>query len=147
MNDLVKKALIIISVCFNIIFLLFIIFSLTRKSATISFLNLESDSDKYTTGVCIVSVPTQGADLVLGTPEFSLNVGEEAALQFSLFLERHQMNLALEQLYDHEIVSIDRSGYGLIITAIKPGETILQTMTGNGIRDIAIVSVTPASFE
>lgn len=147
MNQFVKKVFVIISVCFNVLFLLFTIFALTRKTATVAFYNMETKIAAYTTGACVVSIPSRGADLVLGTPEFSLQQGDEAALQFSLFLDRRQMNLALEPLYDHAVVSVEHTGYGLLIKARSQGETVLQTMTGNGIRDIAIIKVIPASIE
>jgi hypothetical protein len=142
MNPFVKKALIVISVCFNVIFILFMLFAFTRKTAALAFYNLEAGDELYSTASCIVSVPAQNTDLVFGPPSFSLKPGDAAALQFSLFFERRQMNLALEPLYDREVVSVDRTGYGIIIKALSPGETTLQTITGSGIKNIAVITVT-----
>ena len=143
MNPFIKKALIVISVSFNVMFLLFMLFAFNKKMSTFSFYDLDSESEPYTTASCIVSVPAQNADLVFGAPAFSLKPGETAAVQFSLFFQRRQMNFALEPLYDPEVVSLERTGYGILVKALSPGETVLQTMTGEGIKDIAVITVTP----
>lgn len=143
MNSFFKKALIIVSVSFNVIFITFMIFAFTRKMSSLSFFSLETEDTHYTTGACIVSVPANNTDLTFGPPNFSLKPGETAALQFSLVFRRQQMNLSLEPLYDQDIIAIERTGFGIIIIALNPGETTLQTMTGDGIKNIAIVTVTP----
>jgi len=141
MNTLLKRTLFIISVSFNIIFILFILFAVTRKMSSVSFFDPSDDMVRYTTGACLVGVPSSNADLTLGTPEFSLNPGEEASIQFSIYVDKRQLNIAMEPLYEHEIISVEQTGFGLIIKALKPGETILQTLTGKGINNIAKIIV------
>ena len=144
MNPFVTRALVIVSVSFNVIVILFVLFAVTRKTASLSFYNPDGDGARYTTGACFVGVPADEADLVLGTPEFSLRPGETAAIQYSLFLDRRQMNVALEPLYDHDIIVTEQTGYGLLIRARAPGETLLQTVTGKGINNIAKITVVPS---
>jgi hypothetical protein len=139
MNSFIKRALIIISVFLNLVLVSFIVFAVTRKTSSMSFKNL----DNGMTAACFVSVPSSNAGLTLGTPQFSLKPGEEASFQFSLFIDRRQVNLALDPLYDHDIISAELTGFGLAIKALKPGETVLQTLTGKGINNIAVITVAP----
>jgi hypothetical protein len=141
MNPFVKKSLIAVSVSFNVIFSLFIFFAVTRKTSSLAFYSPGSGEGQYASASCIVSVPSLNADLLLGAPEFSLMPGETAFLQFSLFFRRRQIDLALEPLYDRAVVSVERTGYGIAINALSPGETVLQTITGEGIKNIAVVKV------
>jgi hypothetical protein len=81
--------------------------------------------------------------MAFGPVELTLKSGSGAALQFSLYLDKQQLNLALQPLYDHAVVSIEPSGFGLIIKALNPGETVLQTLTEQGFQDIAYITVIP----
>jgi len=143
MKTLVKRTLIGISIAFNLLFLLLLFFSLSRRTASLSFFNLDDGSARYTTGAFIISVPEKGADLVFGPAEFTLKPGEEAALQFSVFTQGRQLSIATEPLYDHAVVSVEQTGYGFIVRALQPGEAVVQFFTGSGIRDIALVTVVP----
>jgi len=143
MNAVFKRTLVIVSFAFNAVFLAFLVFSLTRNAASVSFLDMETDARPYTAGICLVSVPSQSADIVFGPVAFALKTGTEAALQFSVFVGKRQLNLALSPLYDREVVSVERSGYGVVITALKPGETALQSFTEKGVVDIARITVLP----
>ena len=137
---MLKKIVFIISIMFNFIVLVLFALTLTRKTASVSFLNLDG-AKRYTTAACMVSTPSDNANIVFGPAGFSLKTGEEAALQFSLIIDKRQMNLALTALYDHSVISAEPSGYGLVIRALKPGETTMQLFTGDGIRDIAQIIV------
>jgi hypothetical protein len=140
MHHHVRKILIVFSITLNAFVVLLLVFSITRKTAFFSFFNPETDASPYLHGAFIVSVPAQGADLVFGPAEFSLKIGDEAALQFSLFRGR-QSNLAMEPLYDRSIISIERSGFGLIIRGISSGEALLQLFSPDGFNDIARITV------
>ena len=137
---MIKKILIISSFSLNFIFLLISVFVLTRQLSSIAFLDLNSTEMQYTTGANIVSVP-EGSEFNFGPPEISIRIGQEAALQFSIFANGRQLNMGLEALYDRSVISVEPSGYGLIITGLGPGETIVQILTIEGFRDIAIIRV------
>jgi hypothetical protein len=135
------KALLIASAAFNA-FLLFLVMSLVAFNAShFAFLNFDSPSLRYLQSAFIVAVPSDGADLLFGPAEFSLKVGSEAALQFSLLSKGRQSNLAIDPLYDHKIVSVSQSGYGLIVRGLAAGEAVLQLFSPGGFRDIARVVV------
>lgn len=140
---MLKKLPMVISVVFNVLFVAFIVFSLSRNTASVSFLDLDTDTARYTTGVCAVSVPSGGDGLVFGPVAFSLRPGEQAALQFSLSVDGRPLNLVLEPLYDHDVVTLTQTGYGLLIHAQKPGTTVLQTAGEDGFNDIATITVIP----
>jgi hypothetical protein len=135
------KILFVVSIVFNAFLLLFFIFALTRNVAAVSFLNIETGSTRYLHSAFIVSVPQENADIIFGPLEFSLKKGSEASLQFAFLLDGRQLNTALEPLYDHSIVSIEPSPYGIIIRGISSGETVLQLFAYSGFRDIARIIV------
>jgi hypothetical protein len=137
----IQRILIGISLFVNVLFIVFIAFSLSRDAASVSFLDLDTDTARYTSGVCVVSVPAGGDGLVFGPVSFSLKPGQKAALQFSMYLENRSLNLAIEPLYDHGIISIEPTGYGLLIHALNPGTTVLQTAGEDGFNDIATITV------
>ena len=137
-----KKFLILISILFNCIILLLLFFSLSRKSISLYLPDLNSASQPYTSAACVVSVPRENATVVFGPVEFSLRVGSEASLQFSVIEGKKQVNLAVETLYDRSIIYAERSGYGLTIRGLKPGETVMQLFTVEGVRNVAVIKVT-----
>lgn len=140
-NSPLKKALITASVIFNALFLLLLVFTLTRKTSALAFYRMDQDDGPYVTAAFVVSVPSGNANVVFGPAEFSIQAGTEAALQISLHKEG-QLNLTLDPLYDHSVISVEQSGYGLIIKGIAPGKTVLQTFGGQGIKNIAEITVT-----
>ena len=134
-----KKAVFIVSVIFNVLFLLVVIFIFALTSQVASFSFLKHDSGTHC--AFIVSVPSAGADLSFGPAEFALGVGSQASLQFAVIRDSKQSNLAMEPLYDHAIVSVEQTGFGLLITGLSPGEAVLQLFSPNGFRTIARVFV------
>lgn len=139
---MLKKILVVISVLFNVLFIVFIGFSAANRIASVPFLDLDTAAARYTSGVCVVSVPSGNEDIVFTPVEFSLKPGEDAALQYSLYLDGRSMNLALDPIYDHDVVSVTRTGYGILIRALTPGTTVLQTSGEDGFNDLAVITVT-----
>jgi len=136
-----NKALITLSVIINTLFLLLILFALNMKTAALAYYRMGSKEDPYVTAAFVISVPSGTADVVFNQADFSLPVGSEASLQFSIRKDG-QLNMALDPLYDHDVISAERSGYGLIIKALAPGKTILQTFGQAGFKNIAEITVT-----
>jgi hypothetical protein len=135
-----KKTLVAVSFILNGVFILLLLSLLIlKRPAAVSF--FDPGEAGYSTGACIVSVPAEGADLVFGPPEFSLRAGGRAYVQFSVLSGGRQLNLAFEAICDRSVVSAEASGYGLIVTALRPGETALQVFAASGVRDIAIIRV------
>ena len=136
-----KKPLFVFSIVFNIVFLLFLLFAFSRKTAAVSFLDLDSPSLRYIHSAFIVSVPAEGADIVFGPAEITLKKGTEASLQFAVLLDGRQSNIALEPLYDPAVVAVEPSGYGFIIRGIHTGEAVLQVFTPSGFRDLTRITI------
>jgi hypothetical protein len=140
MKIYIKKFVFVFSLILNIIFLLLIVLSLTKKTSFFAFLNLYPFSTLHS--AVIVSVPTEESNIEFGAVEFYLKRGSEAALQYSAIREgRPQSNLAIEPLYDRSIISIEQTGFGLLIHALNPGEAALQLFTPSGFKNIAKVYV------
>lgn len=138
MNHKVVSVLLAVSVTLNALFAAFVVTALSRKTASVAFAAAGSE---YSTGACIVSVPKGGKGVTFGPVEFTLIPGETAVLQFSAVLDGKQLNMSTEPLYDRSVLSVEPSPYGLSIKALAPGVTVLQTVTTDGIHDIARVSV------
>jgi len=134
----IKSLLFAFSLFFNAVFILLIILSGHSKISTFSFFNREN----YITAAAVVSVPdTQTASVELIT--INIKPGDKAYLQFSVISsQKKQGNFLFNALYDPNIVSVSQTGFGLEITALREGSTLMQTLANDGIKDIAMVNVT-----
>jgi hypothetical protein len=141
-NPKTKTALLLLSAALNAVFLAFLFFALTRKTASLSFYDMDRDGRSFLTAAALVSFPRNAGEAVFNTLEITLPKGESAALQFSSVLEHRQANWLVSTLYDHAVIEVRESGFGVIITAREPGEALMQAITGEGVRDIARVRVT-----
>lgn len=132
-----------VSALFNLAFLSAMFFTARDKPQAIRF----SDFEKATglsgdTAACIIQAPRQNAAVSFGTAEITLKAGDACCLQYSFFRDGSQLNISPDPLYDHEIVSVEKSGYGMIIRAVSPGQCLLQAVSADGIKNIAVVTVT-----
>jgi len=126
------------SIFLNAVFFLFCIIALSSKN---TFLSILPPEDKSITSASVVSVPA-GSGIVFNSIEISLKQNEKAFIQFAVFADRKQSNLLLQALYDHNIISVSQAGIGIEITALALGSTLMQTITSEGIRDVALITVT-----
>jgi len=132
-----KSVLFIASVILNVLFILILAFSLFSKSSLLSFYD---PGDSYITSSAVVSSPLSG-QVTFNMIEIYLTPGDKAYLQYSFLFEGKQGNLLLEALYDHGVISVSHTGYGIEITALSPGSTVMQTLTNDGIKNVAEVVV------
>ena len=127
----------IISLIFNALFILFLTLSLMSKKSFLYF----NKEEGHITAAAIVSAPMYN-EIVFGPIEITLMPHEKAYLQFSVHShETRQGNMILTALYDPEIVSVTDTGYGIEILALAKGSTLMQTMSNNGIKDVALITV------
>ena len=77
----------------------------------------------------IISLPLDNSNVVFGTAEFYLRRGSVALIQLSSIINDTQSNHILQPLFDHSVVSVSQSSFGLIIQALEPGHTVLQTFS------------------
>jgi len=134
-----KKIIFIVSLIFNVLFILLLVFIFSIGGNTASFTSI-NHGDGYFSNAFIVSVPV-GSDVGFGAVEISLAAGSSAYLQFSAILGGKQSSMAMEPLYDHNVVSVTQSGLGIVIKAINPGEATLQLFSPSGFKDVAYVTV------
>jgi len=134
----ISKVVFIVSIVFNVLFLLLFLLGLGGSTVSFSLLNFGND---YLNSAFIVSVPTENSDVSFGPVEISLMVGSKAYLQFAALRDGRQSNLAMDPLYDHNVISVSQSGFGLVITALYPGEALLQLFSPAGFKDVAHVKV------
>jgi hypothetical protein len=135
-----KTIALVISVAANVLVFAFIAFALSAPAPhTLSFHDLGAS---YTTAALLVSVPLDSGSAVFGPVDITLAAGERAALQLSASVRGRQANWLLASLYDRRIIQVEATGFGVIITALEPGETAMQTVTEDGITDVAVVTVT-----
>jgi hypothetical protein len=142
-----KTVLVIASLLVNALFLFVTVsaFTGTTAQAQISFYDMRNAGDgttRYTTAAAVVSVPAEAGSVRYGPLELSLLKGEKAALQFSAVTGKKQANRLIAPLCDRKIVRIDETGFGMVITALEAGTTVLQTLAEQGIIDIAVITVT-----
>jgi hypothetical protein len=136
-----KKVLFAVSLTVNAIFALLIALALGAKPKTLSSLSFYRPEESVS-AACVISLPGQNASFSFGTAEIILPKGAACSLQYSLFLDGGQLNIAGDPLYDHEIVSVERSGFGIVIRALAGGHCLLQSVTGEGIKNLALITVT-----
>jgi hypothetical protein len=130
-----------VSLALNAVFLALVVFAaVADKPKSFVFYPLDRGAPGVTTA-CIVSLPPENADIAFGAAAITLRVGDACSLQYSLFRDGSQLNIAFDPLYDHDLVSVERTGIGITVRAIAPGKCLLQSVTGEGITNIAIITV------
>jgi len=136
---MVKKIVFVVSIVFNVIFLmlLLLLMALNRGTASFSFVNYGTE---YLNSAFIVSAPV-GSEVGFGPVEITFKAGQAAYLQFSASQDGRQSNMVMEPLYDHSVLEVGQSGFGLVIRGINPGEAVLQLFSPTGFKDVAHVTV------
>jgi hypothetical protein len=134
----IKPLLFALSLFLNAAVILLVILSGFSKTSTFSFFK----PDDYITAASVVSVPkAQSAAVELIT--VNIKPLDKAYLQFSVISEHNkQANLLFNALYDPNVISVAQTGFGMEITALREGSTLIQTLTNDGIKDVAQVIVT-----
>jgi hypothetical protein len=137
-----KRIIFILSLLGNAAFIFIVISAFSGSLASLSFHDMDSREKPYTTAAAIVSFPRNTGEVVYGPLAITLARGDEATLQISAISGKRQANRLITPLYDHGIVRITETGFGLIITALEEGSTTLQTLGEEGIVDVATITVT-----
>ena len=129
----------IASLFFNALFVLFLILSLSSKNAFISF----KRADGHIASAAVVSVPfSEKNEIAFGVIEITMRPQDKAYLQYSFCTDEiKQANMIIASLFDPDIISVNNTGYGIEITALAQGSTLMQTLTNGGIKDVALITV------
>jgi hypothetical protein len=138
-----KQVLFVLSLALNAAFavLLAASLALAGKRSSLSFDSLDTQSRPYLTSAAVVSVPADSGHTAFGCIEISMKKFDTAAITFPVMLNKKQANWRLNLLYDHSVVSTAPSGTGVTITARSQGDTTMQILTDEGIRDVVKVTV------
>jgi len=139
MHIKLKSVFFIISLSFNALIAFLLIFSSLSKNST--FYYHSSDDDNTTTAAAVISIP-KDAKAAFDLLEITIKQGQKAYIQFSIITgNKKQGNVLLNALYDPEIISITNTGYGIEITGLKEGATLMQTFLNEGIKDLAFITI------
>jgi hypothetical protein len=138
MKNVIKVILVTLSVLLNAALILFFVFALSTKSSVITFYNAGVNMK---TAAVVASAPVN-SNIILSAPEITMRKGEQASLQFSLFIDGKQSNYKVNTVYDHSLISTTETGYGVLIAALEKGETIMQAITSEGVTDVAKIIIT-----
>ncbi|MDR2133601.1 MAG: hypothetical protein LBP27_00735 [Treponema sp.] len=143
MSSRLKTFLLLPSLALNALFALLFLSALRSGASSVAFDDPGGRENPYATAALVVSVPSETAEILFDAVTIRLEPGGKAALQFSAVFNGRQANWLMSALYDHDIVSVAPSRHGLLLTALREGETVLQALTSEGIRDLARVRVVP----
>jgi hypothetical protein len=139
-----NRCLLALSLLANALFLCVVISAFSGGGmASVAFHDMDNKEQRYTTAAAIVSFPSERGEVVYGPLALSLAAGDRASLQISAVSGKRQANRLITPLYDRTVIKITDTGFGLIITALEAGSTTLQTLTEEGIIDIAVITVSP----
>ena len=134
-----KSLLLAVSLSFN--GLVIIAFAVTAASnsntATLSFPAM----DGYSAAAAVAVIPAS-SELVFNPMEITLKPAQMTFLQYSVVVAHRQNNIIVSALYDPEIIAIEYTGAGIMITALREGETLMQYIARDGIKDLVKITVT-----
>ena len=140
MNIPVKSIALGISLAVNALCAALFALALSAKTASVSYARPD---DEYL-GAAVLAIVPPSASVLFNPVEITMKPGEQAALQFSFIRDGKQANFLISALYDRDVVAVEPSGYGVTVTALAEGETLMQTLTSNeGIVDIALIRIQP----
>jgi hypothetical protein len=140
MHSKFKTTALAISLILNGLFIAVLIPAAASKSQT-ALLSFPPVEGGYTAAAAVITLPSSSG-LVFNPVEISLKPAQKTVLQYSVFTGRKQTDILLNALYDPQIVSLEYSGSGIIITAVRTGETLLQYISNDGIKDLIRIAVT-----
>jgi hypothetical protein len=127
-----------LSLFFNAFFIILMLLSSSSKIYRLSFF---PPDDGFITAALVINFP-KDQNVAFDNFELSLKPGQYAYLQYSLFSsDKKQANFFINALYDPNIISVSRSGFGIEIHALSEGVTQMQTLSNDGIKNIALITV------
>jgi len=135
-----KTLLLIVSLTFNGLVIVALVVTAASKSnvASLSFPAME---EGYTAAAAVVVAPAS-SNIVFYPVEITLKPAQKIFLQYAAVTAANkQINIFVNALYDPQIVAIEYSGPGITITALREGETLLQYIANDGIKNLIRITV------
>jgi hypothetical protein len=136
-----KTAALAASLLLNLLFAALFLSALTGKSSPLAYYSMDRAGTPSTAAAVVACVPLGSGTVAFNAVEIGLRVGEAAHLQISTAVAGKQANWIISAIYDRSIISTAQNGFGITITALRAGETVMQTLTEDGFRDVAFVKV------
>jgi hypothetical protein len=133
----VKTIVCVVSLALNALFIALFALAVSSRVSSISFYTMD---ERYFASALVISVPRDTV-VVFNMAEIELRAGDQAALQLSAVSNGRQTDWLLNALFDRSILAVENTGFGILITALAPGETTMQFVTVDGVRNIARVTV------
>jgi len=132
-----KRLIFAVSLIFNVLIILLIVFSSFQKNSKII---CTFTDDGFVTAAEIVTFPKNGK-ATFENLGLSLKRGQKTFLQFSILSDQKQSNMLINALYDPDIIKVVNTGLGIEIIALNEGTTLMQMVTNNGIQNVAVITV------
>ena len=136
MNVKFKSVVFALSLFLNALFILLFSLAAFSQTSSLSFFS----PGGYTSFASVAGFPSN-ENAVFNPVELTLKPREKAYLQYSVVSGGRQGNLIIAPIYDPKIISVAQTGYGIEITALNEGSTLMQTLTNDGVKDVALVTV------
>jgi hypothetical protein len=133
-----KSFIFILSLFFNLIIVFLMILSSFSKNSSVSCFYIDDNS---VTAASVINFP-KDAKANFENLELSLKPGQKARLQYSIISPgQKQANMLINSLFDPKIISVSHNGFGIEILALSEGSTLMQAVTNDGVKNIALVTV------
>jgi len=133
-----KQIVFALSLFLNVIIIALLVFSSSRKKSNVSCFPIDDDS---LIAASVISFPKEGS-AVFDSFELSLKPGQTARLQYSIVSsDRGQANFIINAIYDPSVISVSNDGFGVEIKALSEGRTLMQSLTIDGVKNIALITV------
>jgi hypothetical protein len=142
MKSKIVLALFVVSLVFNVLALVVLVSAARVRARYISYNERSGSDNDYITSAAVVTMPHDGkSETSFGVIELDLVAGSKAHLQYSVMQGLQQSNWQLRYLYDYEVINIEYTLSGVLISAKAEGEASLQIVTQEGIKNVALVRV------
>jgi len=135
-----KTLVLIVSLTLNALVIFALVAAAASKSSAAS-LSFPVPQDGYAAAAAVVIYPASAA-LIFNPVEIALKPTQKAFLQYSVVSGGRQTNVFVSALYDPQIIAIEYDEPGISITALREGETIMQYIANDGIKNLAHITVT-----
>jgi hypothetical protein len=133
-----KSLLFGLSLFVNALFIFLIILSSFSKYSRLSYY---PPDEGLVTAATVINFP-KDSNAVFENFELTLKPGQYAYLQYSVILsDNKQSNMLINAIYDPDVITVFHSGFGIEILALSEGSTLMQTLTNDGVKNIASINV------
>jgi hypothetical protein len=132
-----KSLLCAVSVLVNAVFAVLFCLAYLSPSESLAF---RRPDEGFHAAAAVVCFPP-GGSASFDSVEINIVTGDRASVQFSALPGKTQANLLINALFDPGIIAVTQTGYGVEITALSPGSTLMQTVANDGVKNIALINV------